>query len=130
MTTFVVTAWHEPEGGWSARADIPEGAAFTSAESLAELDRNIRESIAGGLDLPRRAEAELTLDIQYRLGSPDLTEAVEAAAKARAAAAEAPRLTAIAVRALRHEGMSVRDTARIVGISPGRVAQIDTGSAA
>jgi predicted RNase H-like HicB family nuclease len=63
---YTATAWREPEGGWSASADDIDGA-FTAGDSLAEIDRNIRESIAVALDLRRSAEDNMTMELNVRI---------------------------------------------------------------
>lgn len=59
---FRVVAWREPGCGWSAAASDVDGA-FTAGDSLAELERNVRESIAVMLDLPRGAEDDMSIDL-------------------------------------------------------------------
>jgi DNA-directed RNA polymerase specialized sigma24 family protein len=56
--------------------------------------------------------------------------AVQTAREAREAARHAAELTAKAVRMLRGHGLSQRDTARLLGITPARVAQLDHDKAA
>jgi predicted RNase H-like HicB family nuclease len=123
VTTNAVTVWREPQGVWGASADGLDGA-FTDGDSLSEIDRNIRESIAITLDLPRGAETTITIELHVQV-SGRIDEIVSAAVKAREAAARSPELTAVAVRSLRDEGLSVRDVARVLGITPGRVGQLD-----
>lgn len=122
--TYTVTVWREAKGGWSAQANLDQGTAFTAADSLAALDRNIRESIAGLLDLPRGAEAGMDIDLRVRVDT-DVDGLVAEAVRAREAAARAVELTTSAVHELRGRGLSVRDTARLLGITSGRVAQLN-----
>jgi len=121
--TYTVTVWREPDGGWSASADDVDGA-FTDGRSLAEVDRNIRESIAVALDLPRGAEERMDIDMDVQVGS-DVDDLVRETQEARRAAERAAELTSTAVEALRRVGLSVRDVARILGITSGRVTQLD-----
>ena len=122
--TYTVTVQREPgDYGWSASADDVDGA-HTDGRSLAEVDRNIREAIAVILELPRGAEADMDIDLRIRVGD-DVDPIVDDARAAREAAARAAAQTAIAVRQLRRRGLSVRDTARVLGITSGRVTQLD-----
>lgn len=122
--TYIVTVQREPgDFGWFASADDVDGA-HTGGKSLAEIDRGIRESIALVLDLPRGAEADLDIDLRIRVGD-DVDPIVDDARAAREAAARAAAQTAVAVRQLRRRGLSVRDTARVLGITSGRVTQLE-----
>jgi predicted RNase H-like HicB family nuclease len=125
---YSVSVWREPEGTWSASADDIDGA-FTDGDSLSEIDRNIRESIAVTLDLPRGAEATMTVELHVRV-SDDADELVSTAVRAREAAARSPELTAAAVRSLRDKGLSTRDIARLLGITHGRVGQLSAQKSA
>jgi predicted RNase H-like HicB family nuclease len=120
---YTATVWREPEGGWSASADGIDGA-FTAGDSLAEIDRNIRESIAVTLDLRRGAEDTMTVELNVRIDA-DADGLVSETVEARQAAARASELTAKAVRTLRRKGLSVRDVAKVLGVTPGRVTQLD-----
>lgn len=126
-TSYRVRVWREPGGTWSAQARDVEGA-FTAGDSLAAIRRNIRESIAVSLDLPRGAED--TMDVELSVEVDDLDEAIAETRAARAAAKRAPELTARTVLALRDRGMSVRDVAALLDITPGRVTQIEQQTAA
>lgn len=125
--TYTVSVWREPEGGWSASAEGLDGA-FTAGDSLAEVDRNIRESIAVTLDLPRGAEAAMDIDLRVRFDQ-TIDQLVADTLQARQAAARSVELTANAVHVLRRRGLSIRDVATVLGITPGRVGQLDSGRA-
>lgn len=127
---YVVQVWREDQGGWSAAAPEVNGA-FTAGDSLAEIERNARESIAVALDLPRGAESDMTvtLEISVDHGGP-ADELIASARATRAAAARAAHATEIAVYELRQRGISTRDVSRLVGITAGRVSQLDKNVAA
>lgn len=127
MTTYRVTVWREPEGGWGASADEIDGA-HTDGRSLAEIDRHIREAIALVLDLPRGAEDTMDVALHIRVGD-DIDALVDDARRARQAAKRAQALTIDAVQALRKRGVSVRDAARVLGITSGRVSQLEKSQA-
>lgn len=127
---YVVAVWREDDGSWSAAARDVDGA-FTAGDSLAEIERNAKESIAAALDLPHSAEATMTitLDVSVDHGGP-IDDLVTTARTTRAAAAKAAQATETAVAELRNRGISTRDVGRLVGITPGRVSQIDKNAAA
>lgn len=130
--TYRVVVTRE-DGAWLA--DVPglEGA-HTFARSLAGLDRSVREVIVLVADLPDDAMGGLRLDYRFQTGDPavdDVAGDVRALrAKADELAATASRRTAEAARQLVEHGLSVRDTAIALGISPQRVSQLtDTARA-
>lgn len=126
---YSVRVWRENDGSWSAMATDVDGA-FTAGDSLAELERNARESIAAMLDLPRGAESDMVLTLQVSVddGGP-VDEMIAAARAAREAAARAAAATEAAVSELRQRGISVRDVSRLVGVTAGRVSQLDKRAA-
>ena len=125
--TYSVTVWRESgDTRWTATADDVDGA-VTDGRSLKEVDRNIREAIAVALDLPRGAEDTMDIDLRVKV-SQEVDELVTEARAARDAAKRAEALTASAARALRSRGVSVRDTGRIVGLTSGRITQLEKKS--
>jgi predicted RNase H-like HicB family nuclease len=126
---YTVRVWRESDGGWSAAASEVDGA-FTAGDSLVEVERHARESIAAMLDLPRSAEADMTviLEVSVDHGGP-ADQMIAAAHAARQAAAHAAQATAAAVSELRQRGISVRDVSRLVGVTAGRVSQLDKNAA-
>jgi hypothetical protein len=83
--------------------------AHTYARSLPSLDQAVREVVVLAADLPDEAMPELVLDYDYHTGDPELDA------------------TALEVRRLRRQadrGLSVRDVAALLGISPQRVSQL------
>jgi len=115
------------DGHWLA--DVPElPGAHTFARTLPALDKAVREVVVLAADLPDEAMASLALEWEYRTGDPSLDQQ---AARVRAMRAEADRLTAQATagtaamaHALVERGMSVRDAAVLLGVSPQRVSQM------
>jgi hypothetical protein len=115
------------DGHWLA--DVPElQGAHTYARSLPTLDQAVREVIVLAADLPDGAMPELVIDYDYHTGDPDLdSTAVEVRRLRREAdelsAAAAVRTGQAAVK-LVARGLSVRDAAALLGISPQRVSQL------
>jgi uncharacterized membrane protein YeiH len=114
------------DGVWLADVVGLPGA-HTFARSLHSLDANVREVIAMVEDLPRGAEGGITVDYSYR----DVPEVVAEAARIgaeRAALAEAQRIahdeTLAAASKLSRAGLSARDAAHLLRLSPGRISQL------
>ena len=111
-------------------ADVPElQGAHTYARSLPTLDQAVREVIVLAADLPDQVMPELLIDYDYHTGDPELdTTAVEVRRLRRQAdelAAAATARTEQAAIRLVASGLSVRDAAAMLGISPQRVSQLN-----
>jgi len=116
------------EGGlWLAEVPGLEGA-HTYARSLPGLDQVVREVIVLAADLPDEAMAGLAIEYRYHTGDPELDATTLEVRRLRreanelAAAAAAPT-GQVAVK-LVARGLSVRDVAALLGISPQRVSQL------
>jgi DNA-binding NarL/FixJ family response regulator len=110
-------------------ADVPELAgAHTYARSLPSLDQAVREVVVLAVGLPDEAMPELVLDYDYHTGDPDLdATALQVRRLRREAddlAATAAARTSQAAAQLVACGLSVRDVAALLGISPQRVSQL------
>jgi DNA-binding NarL/FixJ family response regulator len=110
-------------------ADVPElHGAHTYARSLPSLDQAVREVVVLAADLPDEAMPELVLDYDYHTGDPELdATALEVRRLRRQAddlAATATARTSRAAAQLVARGLSVRDVAALLGISPQRVSQL------
>jgi DNA-binding NarL/FixJ family response regulator len=126
--TYQVVVTREDEH-WLA--DVPElQGAHTYARSLPALHQAVREAVVLAAGLPDEAMPGLSLDYDYRTGDPDLdVTALEVRRLRREAgelAAAATARTAQAVARLAARGLSVRDIAALLGISPQRVSQLTT----
>jgi len=124
--TYRVVVTRE-DGHWLA--DVPElEGAHTYARSLPALDQAVREVIVLAADLPDEAMPDLALDYDYHTGDPELdTTALEVRRLRRQAgelAATATARTSQAAAQLAARGLSVRDIAALLGISPQRVSQL------
>lgn len=103
---------------WLVEMVIADQLRMTQARSLSEAQAmadDLLEIFAGG----GRAKLEVVppneeLVAQYR----------GASARAEEAQAALSRVARETVRALRSDGLSVRDVAQVMGISPGRVSQL------
>src|SRR5438552_13469484 len=110
-------------------AEVPElQGAHTYARSLPSLDQAVREVVVLAADLPDEAMPELVLDYDYHTGDPELdATALEVRRLRRQAddlAATAAARTSQVAGQLVARGLSVRDVAALLGISPQRVSQL------
>lgn len=108
-------------GWWAVEFDSPAGARVTQARRLDQVEEMVRDICdMDGVDVTSvEVDGILSADDRplvddYKRLAADATAAVEAAAQASRAA----------VTALREEGLSVRDVASLMGISPQRVSQL------
>ena len=116
-----VTAVAERCDGWWA-VEVPEiPGLFTQARRLDQIDGMVRDA-AGllGREIDRVA-------VQPKLGEQDermLSELLDAKQEATKAQETASRLTRGTIRALREQGMTVRDVADLIGVTPQRVSAL------
>src|SRR6266487_6589188 len=123
---FRVVATRE-DGQWLA--DVPElHGAHIYARSLPSLDQAVREVVALAADLPDEAMPQLVLDYDYHTGDPELDATALRVRRLRRQAddlaATAAARTSRAAAQLVARGLSVRDAAAMLGISPQRVSQL------
>lgn len=130
--TYRVVYRMDDNGWWFVEApDVP--GAHSHGQTIARARTNIKEAIAGMLDLPQGAEATMTLDEHF-----DLPAAVEAvlvetwaARRDFELANEALRAStdnALTILGKEYPDMGLRDLAALVGVSFQRVAQLRPGN--
>ncbi len=124
--TYRVVVTRE-DGHWLA--DVPSLAgAHTYARSLPALDHAVREVVVLAADLPDEAMPSLVLDYEYHTGDASLDatalEIRQIRRQADELAAAAAARTGRAAAELVAKGLSVRDVAALLGISPQRVSQL------
>lgn len=123
MKTYRVQVSREGSA-WIATVENVEGA-HTWGRGLRHLDDSVRETIILADDLPDDAQFEL--DWVFTTGNPEIDHSAATLRERRhqvtRAASELASETDQLVHALREQGLSVRDTATIAGISPARVGQ-------
>lgn len=123
MTT-TLTARSTRSGGWWA-VEVPEIAGlFTQARRLDQVTAAVLDAAAL---LTGRPESEFDVVVTPVLDADDLTivrDARERRAELAEAEQAAARASRVAVARLRSEGLTVRDVAEIMGMSPQRVSQL------
>lgn len=115
-------------------ADVPDlEGAHTYARTLPALDQAVREVVILAVDRPDEDVARLRIDYHYRTGDPqvdrDAAEVRTLRARSEEISAAASLRTAAAATMLVERGLTVRDVAAILGISPQRVSQITRSKA-
>jgi hypothetical protein len=124
--TYHVVVTREDDA-WLAEAPGLSGG-HTYARTLAALDKAVREVIVLAAELPDEAMDSLTLSWDYHTGDDAVDEQTarirHLRAKADQLSAQASAHTATMARQLIERGMSVRDAATLLGVSPQRVSQL------
>jgi predicted RNase H-like HicB family nuclease/DNA-binding CsgD family transcriptional regulator len=115
------------DGHWLA--DVPSlRGAHTYARSLSALHQAVREVVVLAADLPDEAIPGLALEFEYHTGDARLDATTREVRllrrQADEIAAAATARTGEAAAELVARGMSVRDVAALLGISPQRVSQL------
>lgn len=128
MTTFQVTATRE-DGWWSLVAhDVGGREVASQSRRLDQADGVIREAIALVLDVePGTFEVTVAPDIASVELSDEAREGIELQRSLPELTERARRRTPVAVAELRAAGLTVRDVARLLALTPSRVSQIEAG---
>lgn len=126
VNTYRVTATRDGDW-WSLVAHEVEGREVASqSRRLDQADAAIREAIALVLDVDDDAfEVAIKPDLRYVEVSDDTLEALELRRALTELSDQARRRTPAAVAELRAAGLTVRDVAQLLGVTPSRVSQIE-----
>ncbi|GGI09869.1 helix-turn-helix domain-containing protein [Egicoccus halophilus] len=126
MSTYRVTATRDGDW-WSLVAYDVEGREVASqSRRLDQADAAIREAIALVLDIDGDAfEVDISPDLRRVDVSDDTLEALELRRALAELSDRARRRTPAAVAELRAAGLTVRDVAQLLGVTPSRVSQIE-----
>jgi len=120
VTTYQVIAkrWAR---GWELHID---GVGVTQSRTLGEAEGMVRDYVAATLDVPEDS-FNVTITPQVGAGLDSAAEAVRQATRAAAEAArQAAEQTRTVARQLKDRGLSGRDIAAILKVSPQRVSQL------
>lgn len=129
MTCYTVTATRE-DGWWSLIATDVHGREVASqSRRLDQADAAIREAIALVLDVDEGSfEVEVVPALDQTAVSDETLELLELRRQLAELSERSRRLTPTAVAELRGAGLTVRDVAELLGVTPSRVSQIEHGS--
>jgi DNA-directed RNA polymerase specialized sigma subunit len=130
VITYRVTATREADW-WSLVAVDVEGREVASqTRRLDQADAAIREAIALVLDVDEDTfDVEITPDLSRIEVSGGTLEALELRRDLAELADRARRQTPSAVAELRQAGLTVRDVAQLLGVTPSRISQIEKRAA-
>lgn len=130
MTRYTVTATRE-DGWWSLIAtDVVHGREVASqSRRLDQADAAIREAIALVLDVEGDSfEVEVVPALDQTAVSDETLGLLDLRRQLAEMSERSRRLTPTAVAELRGAGLTVRDVAELLGVTPSRVSQIEHGS--
>ena len=130
VITYRVTATREGDW-WSLVASNVGGREVASqSRRLDQADAAIREAIALVLDVDDDDfEVDITPDLTQVEVSDETLEALELRQALAELSDQAHRRTPAAVAELRGAGLTVRDVAQLLGVTPSRVSQIEKRTA-
>ena len=126
MTTYQVTATRD--GDWWSLVAVNVAGREVASQSrrLDQADAAIREAIALVLDVDvDDFEVAISPDLRHVEVSDETLEALELRRALAELSNRARRRTPAAIAELRSAGLTVRDVAQLLGITPSRVSQIE-----
>ncbi len=126
MTTYQVTATRDGDW-WSLVASNVGGREVASqSRRLDQADAAIREAIALVLDVDQDAfDLDITPELERVAVSEETLEVLALRRELAELSDRAHRQTPAAVAELRAAGLTVRDVAQLLGVTPSRVSQIE-----
>ncbi len=118
----------DEDGMWNAEhSENKKSAAFTYGSTLRQCKARMTEALALHYDIDE-SEVDLVMSVEYDGETPHLKDLLASISvvkqRQEEATAEWARLRNQTSHALAASGMSVRDIAAILGVSPGRVQQL------
>ncbi len=131
MTTYTVTATRE--GGWWSLVAEDVGGREVASQSrrLDQADAAIREAIALVLDAdPETFDVDVVPVLNEAAVSAETLELLEIRRELAELSERSRHLTPKAVAELRASGLTVRDVAELLGVTPSRISQIEHDSLA
>ena len=130
ITTYQVTATRDGDW-WSLVANDVWGREVASqSRRLDQADAAIREAVALVLDVdPGSFDVDITPELDRAEVSDETLEVLELRRALAELSGRAHRETPAAVAELRRAGLTVRDVAQLLGITPSRVSQIERNPA-
>jgi DNA-directed RNA polymerase specialized sigma subunit len=130
VTTYRVTATREADWWSLVAVDVDRREVASQSRRLDQADAAIREAIALVLDVEADTfDVDITPDLSHIEVSGGTLEALELRRDLADLADRARRQTPAAVAELRQAGLTVRDVAQLLGVTPSRVSQIEKQAA-
>ncbi len=131
MTTYTITATRD--GNWWSLVAEDVGGREVASQSrrLDQADAAIRDAIALVLDVdPDTFDVDVVPVLDEAAVSAETLELLEIRRELAELSERSRRLTPKAVAELRASGLTVRDVAELLGVTPSRVSQIEHDSLA
>jgi DNA-directed RNA polymerase specialized sigma subunit len=130
VTTYRVTATREADWWSLVAVDVERREVASQARRLDQAGAAIREAIALVLDVGSDSfDVDIVPDLSHMDVSGGTLEALELRRDLAELADRAHRQTPAAVAELRQAGLTVRDVAQLLGVTPSRVSQIEKQAA-
>jgi DNA-directed RNA polymerase specialized sigma subunit len=126
MTTYQVTATRDGDWWSLVASDVGGREVASQSRRLDQADAAIREAIALVLDVDLDAfDLDITPELERVAVSDETLEVLALRRELAELSDRAHRRTPAAVAELRAAGLTVRDVARLLGVTPSRVSQIE-----
>jgi DNA-directed RNA polymerase specialized sigma subunit len=126
VTTYRVTATREADWWSLVAVDVDGREVASQARRLEQAEAAIREAVALVLDVGSDTfDVDITPDLSHIEVSRGTLEALELRRDLAELVDRSRRQTPAAVAELRQAGLTVRDVAQLLGVTPSRVSQIE-----
>jgi DNA-directed RNA polymerase specialized sigma subunit len=126
VITYRVTATRDGDWWSLVASDVQGREVCSQSRRLDQADGAIREALALVLDVDGDAfEVDISPDLRHVEVSDDTLETLELRRALAELSDRARRRTPAAVAELRAAGLTVRDVAQLLGVTPSRVSQIE-----
>jgi DNA-directed RNA polymerase specialized sigma subunit len=126
MTTYQITATRNGDWWSLVASDVGGREVASQSRRLDQADAAIREAIALVLDVDLDAfDLHITPQLERAEVSDETLEVLALRRELAELSDRAHRRTPAAVAELRAAGLTVRDVARLLGVTPSRVSQIE-----
>jgi DNA-directed RNA polymerase specialized sigma subunit len=126
MTTYQVTATRDGDWWSLVAANVQDREVASQSRRLDQAEAAIREAIALVLDVDQcNFEVDITPELDRIEVSDKTLEILELRRELAELSDRARRQTPAAIAELRAAGLTVRDVAQLLGVTPSRVSQIE-----
>jgi DNA-directed RNA polymerase sigma subunit (sigma70/sigma32) len=126
MTSYRVTANRDGDWWSLVAADVGGREVASQSRRLDQADRAIREAIALVLDVDHDTFGlVITPDLRPAAVSDETLEVLDLRRELAELSDRARQRTPAAVAELRRAGLTVRDVAQLLGVTPSRISQIE-----
>jgi DNA-directed RNA polymerase specialized sigma subunit len=126
MTSYRVTATRDGDWWSLVAADVGGREVASQSRRLDQADRAIRDAISLVLDVEHDTfDLVITPDLRHAAVSDETLEVLDLRRELAELSDRARQRTPAAVAELRRAGLTVRDVAQLLGVTPSRISQIE-----